>query len=408
MVIRYFATNGINLTANGGAVFFNVRTGDLMIRATASDLDTVERVIELLNKVPPLIQIDTKFASVTQNDAKGLGFQWEIGNFSLNNGAIGAQAGTAPSYQGPSTANNPSGIFPGAGTAGSNPGQIAPSASDGSLTGSALRSVAPGAPSSAPGLATLGTITGIMTDPQFRFALQAIEQRDGADILSAPRVTTENGRQAHVAISDITAIVTGVTLGSTAAGGVGGTTAAGGLSSSSAVAASSSYTTTAFTEGPSLDVLPSIYSDGYTIELALVPTLAEFVGYDSPGQFIPQSQSVAGSAIGVPLTATLPLPHYRLRQVVTAINVWDGQTVFMGGLISENISKLKDKVPVLGDLPLLGRLFQSEYSYSQKANLMVFVTARLIDPAGNRVHNDSDMPFALKGIPSQPAIPQAP
>ena len=74
----------------------------------------------------------------------------------------------------------------------------------------------------------------------------------------------------------------------------------------------------------------------------------------------------------------------------------------LGGLISENISKLKDKVPVLGDLPLLGRFFKSEYSYSQKANLMVFVTATIIDPAGNHLHTDEEMPFAKTTIPVQP------
>jgi general secretion pathway protein D len=142
--------------------------------------------------------------------------------------------------------------------------------------------------------------------------------------------------------------------------------------------------------------------------MVLIPTLTEFVGYDSPQQFIPQSQSVAGSSIGVPITAVLPLPRYRVRQIVTAVNVWDGQTVMLGGLISETIAKVKDKVPVLGDLPLLGRLFQSQYNYSDKENLMVFVTATIIDPAGNRIHRDEEMPFAKTSIPPQPTAPKAP
>ncbi|MGA2540607.1 MAG: hypothetical protein ABSG78_03475 [Verrucomicrobiota bacterium] len=408
LVTRYFASMGINLTNNGNFAFFNARTGDILVRATTQDLDTVERVIQLLNKVPPQVQIDTKFASVEQIDTKGLGFQWDLGNFTMNNGAVGAQAGTAPSYQAPPSTANPSGIFPGAGPNGSNPGVIAPAASDGSLTGVALRNSSPYAPSSAPSLPTLATVTGILTDPQFRMAIQAIEQRAGSDILSAPRVTTESGRQAHVQVSDIISIVSSVTLGSTSAGGVGGTTAAGGITSSSAVAASSSYSTIPFTQGPALDILPSISADGYSIQMVLIPTLTEFVGYDSPQQFIPQSQSVAGSSIGVPITAVLPLPRYRVRQIVTAVNVWDGQTVMLGGLISETIAKVKDKVPVLGDLPLLGRLFQSQYNYSDKENLMVFVTATIIDPAGNRIHRDEEMPFAKTSIPPQPTAPKAP
>jgi general secretion pathway protein D len=317
----------------------------------------------------------------------------------INNKAGGAVAGTAPSYQGTPTVNNPSGIFPGAGPLGSNPGQVSPASSDGSLTGTALRTVAPNAPISAPSLATLGTVTGILTDPQFRFAIQAIEQRDGTDILSAPRVTTLSGRQAHVSVSDIVNIVVYPDI---IPGGLSSLTTGTGVGSAATTSASTApvvtYTTQPFTQGPTLDVLPTISADGYSIQMVLVPTLVEFVGYDPPGQFIPQVSSLQG----IPLVAQLPLPHYRVREVVTSVNLWDGQTVLLGGLISENISKLKDKVPVLGDLPLLGRFFKSEYSYSQKANLMVFVTASIIDPAGNRVHTDEEMPFAKNSIPVQP------
>jgi general secretion pathway protein D len=137
--------------------------------------------------------------------------------------------------------------------------------------------------------------------------------------------------------------------------------------------------------------------------MVLIPTLTEFVGYDPPGQFIPEALAISG---GVPLVAQMPLPHYRVREVVTSVNVWDGQTVMLGGLIAENISKLKDQVPVLGDLPLLGRFFQSQYSYSQKQNLMIFVTATIVDPAGNRIHTDEEMPFAKTTVPPQPPAPK--
>jgi general secretion pathway protein D len=62
---------------------------------------------------------------------------------------------------------------------------------------------------------------------------------------------------------------------------------------------------------------------------------------------------------------------------------------------------LKDKVPILGDLPVVGRLFRSESSVSAKKNLVIFVTPTIIDPAGNRVHTDDELPFAQSGLPSQ-------
>jgi general secretion pathway protein D len=102
------------------------------------------------------------------------------------------------------------------------------------------------------------------------------------------------------------------------------------------------------------------------------------------------------------LTQTTPLPIFRLRQVVTSAIVWDGQTIVLGGLISENVSKIKDKVPFLGDFPVVGRLFRSESNMTMKKNLVIFVTPTILDPAGNRVHNEEELPFAKQTIPSQP------
>jgi general secretion pathway protein D len=87
----------------------------------------------------------------------------------------------------------------------------------------------------------------------------------------------------------------------------------------------------------------------------------------------------------------------------TSVQVWDGQTVVLGGLASETVSTLKDKVPVLGDLPLLGKLFRSESKTTKKKKLLVFITPTLIDPAGNRIHSEDEMPFTRDNVPQQPA-----
>jgi type II secretory pathway component GspD/PulD (secretin) len=119
------------------------------------------------------------------------------------------------------------------------------------------------------------------------------------------------------------------------------------------------------------------------------------------------AQSVGGNAGAGALTQAVPLPRIRVRQITTSCIVWDGQTVVLGGLLSENIQKTKDKVPVLGDLPLLGRFFRSESSKTQKKNLIIFVTPTIIDPAGNRVHTDEDLPFAQHRVPVQTSAPLA-
>ena len=152
--------------------------------------------------------------------------------------------------------------------------------------------------------------------------------------------------------------------------------------------------------GPTLDVIPYVSADGYTIQMTIIPALIEFLGYDNPGPFAVQAQN----GNGTPLTAQVPLPHFRVRQVTTSAIVWDGQTVVLGGLISENIIKVKDQVPILGDLPFLGRFFRTEANVSSKKNLVIFVTPTIIDPAGNRVHTDDELPFAQSAIPQQKTV----
>jgi general secretion pathway protein D len=147
--------------------------------------------------------------------------------------------------------------------------------------------------------------------------------------------------------------------------------------------------------GQTLDVIPYVSADGFTIQLHIVPTFSEFLGYDT--DLAREFQTVVA---GLPIQQT-PLPRFRVRQVATSAIVWDGQTVVLGGLIAERVRKSREKVPVLGDIPLVGRLFRSETADSTKANLIIFVTPTIIDPAGNRVHSPDNLPYDPNRVPEQ-------
>jgi general secretion pathway protein D len=247
----------------------------------------------------------------------------------------------------------------------------------------------------------LASFTGILTDPQFRVVIRALEQRKGGEVLLAPEVTTLSGRQAQVQMVNIEAVVTGVDNNQSTTGGGGG--GFGGAGGAGAVGSTINYNVQMMPFGPTLDVLPVVCADGYTIQMTILPTVTEFGGYKDPGGFVPQAQSVSGGLGGaaIPLTAQLPLPWFKVRQVTTTCTIWDGQTIVLGGLMGEYVTKYKDKVPILGDLPYLGRFFRSESEETKKKNLLIFVTPTIIDPAGNRLHSDEEMPFAQTGIPPQ-------
>jgi general secretion pathway protein D len=398
MVVAFFTALGVDL-APPKMVFFNDREGSLMVHATLQDLDLIEQGVQVLNIAPPQVNIKSKFVEVTQSDSHALGFDWYLGNFLMANNAVGLQGGTAPSYAGAPTLANPVGSFPGNALAGTT---IIPATSDSLLTSglSQAMNIPPGnTPLSSPAVATL---SGILTDPQFRVVLHALDQRSGADLLNDASITTLSGRQTEIQVVDLITIVDGLqnnnnTSATPAAGAVGGVFVT--------TAPTISYNEDILPLGTTLDVVPYVSADGFTIQMTIIPTITEFLGYDPPGQFVPQSEATVS---GLPtLTGVLPLPHFRLRQLTTSAIVWDGQTVVLGGLITEDVTKEKDEIPVLGDLPLIGRLFRSELSNTQKKNLLIFVTPTIIDPAGNRTHSDDEMPFAQSAIPAQrPIVPE--
>jgi Tfp pilus assembly protein PilF len=190
----FFKTLGVNLTAPGRSIFFNDRLGMLFVKATPSELDTIERAIQALNQVAPEVHIKARFIEVQQNDNTALGFDWYLGNFV--NGSVVANGGSAPSLNVPVSSANPLGAFP---------GNTAASLISGSSSDQAIGNLV----TANSGIPTLATVTGIMTDPNFRVVLHALESRTGTEMLAAPEVVTISGRQTEMRATDIQYILTG-------------------------------------------------------------------------------------------------------------------------------------------------------------------------------------------------------
>ncbi len=85
----------------------------------------------------------------------------------------------------------------------------------------------------------------------------------------------------------------------------------------------------------------------------------------------------------------------------TSLTIYDGHTVAVGGLMRENVQNVEDKVPILGDLPLIGRLFQTKAENHIKSNLIIFVTARIIDATGQPV---SQTIVGVGGVPVEAGV----
>ena len=110
---------------------------------------------------------------------------------------------------------------------------------------------------------------------------------------------------------------------------------------------------------------------------------------------------------------TINQPIFDTRKVTTSVSVWDGQTVIIGGLVREDVQTVEDKIPGLGDLPIIGRLFRSNVDQHTKRNLVMFVTAHLINPAGDEVHSDEEKeedvtPSGPAELPASLSLPEIP
>jgi general secretion pathway protein D len=132
--------------------------------------------------------------------------------------------------------------------------------------------------------------------------------------------------------------------------------------------------------GVILTVLPEVSPDGNMINLTMTPQVVT-----EPTWY--QYGSTIRRADGSESVLNMPQPFFHVRSLSTQISIYDGATVVMGGLITEDLRKVNDKIPVLGDIPLLGALFRSKTEQSVKKNLLIFVSAKLVDPAGRTIRN---------------------
>jgi general secretion pathway protein D len=83
--------------------------------------------------------------------------------------------------------------------------------------------------------------------------------------------------------------------------------------------------------------------------------------------------------------------------------------VVLGGLMREDVQKTEDRTPILGDVPLVGRLFRSNAEQHIKRNLVIFVTARLVNPAGQPLNStEEEEEVEAVGQLEQPVLPKVP
>jgi Flp pilus assembly secretin CpaC/tetratricopeptide (TPR) repeat protein len=379
----------------GSSITYNERISTLIARNTASNLEVLERVLQAINIRPSQVEIEAKFVEVTQTDVEELGFEWRMDdNYEIFLGE-----------------ENTLGILPISGQKrlqiNSVPGEGSLDANTRGITGGIrFWNDLPAITEESTTRDNLFSISSIMTNPEFTFLIRALDQRGTTEVLSSPKVLTVVGQGAQIEVVQEFRYPTEWEDSSSGGGGGGFGGGGSGSSGSSAVFYPPIPSQIETRElGVLLNVTPLVGPDNWTINLTLIPEVSSFDRFiDYGGQAIIATSggaSVFGSG-GQAGFASVDVPYlqpiFNSRNVTTTIQVWDGQTVVLGGLITDETYTINDKVPLLGDIPLFGRLFRSDVEQSTKRNLLIFVTARLVDPAGNPIHSQEDIDFrALSG-----------
>jgi general secretion pathway protein D len=394
-------------------------TGVLIVRNTQDNLDMVDALVDQANaSQPKQVEIESKFIEITQNNLKELGFDWLLGPFNIGNHKLFGAGGTSVN----SPAANP-GNFPFVNTTGQPIGDTQPGqpigqfpVTGGNRSGSLAISanaldalLFPGASGVAPGIFGLA---GVFTDPQFQVVIRALNQKKGVDLLSAPKVTTKSGQRAIIEVVREFRYPSTFTppqvpsISST----TGNTVVGGATTVPVVVTPTTPQTWETRNTGVTLEVEPVVGGDATTIDLNLVPQVVEFEGFINYGSPI---NAVGVNTVGGVISTSVPIvltenvinqPVFSTRKVTTSVSLYDGQTVVLGGLMREDVQKTEDKTPIIGDIPLVGRLFRTNVDQHIKRNLVIFVTARVITPSGLAFNNEEEEEEGL--LP--PALPEAP
>jgi general secretion pathway protein D len=362
--VPFSTVPGSNLAYDGNGI---------LVTHTDRNIERIRNILSRYNDVRQ-VEIESKFMDVTEGALDELGIDWStaVGGRGIsfekdgNGYAFGSNSRTIRSqYSGASSASS---------------GSILDS--DGVLT--SLVNSAP----NFPGTVDLGPVStdvnngnlaifsGVFGNISVDAQLRALSRRQGTDLLSAPKVTVLSGNRATITIAQelrypqsYGEIQSEVGTASITGGGGAGVT----------ITAGTPQDFTTRNVGVELGVTPTVEADDYSISLELNPKVTEFEGFVEYG-----GQSVAissGTTVTVPSGFFQPI--FSLREINTRVMVWDGATLVMGGLTREEVKRINDKVPILGDIPYLGRAFRSKGETSQKRNLLVFVTANLVSPGGS-------------------------
>lgn len=302
-------------------VILDERTGSLIVANTPSNFEIIERLLSKLDVAPSQILVEARFVELDVTDLRELGAE-----VTLKGELPFARRGGTPMI---------SGLKKGAGIDYANFSR--------QTEGINLN------------------FEGILTKPQFQIVLHNIDERQNAKTLSVPKITTLNNQTAIIKVVDEFVYPTryeASVVKKDLNGDGDFLDEVSGIKETLFVNTPQDFQTRDV--GIILKVTPSIGADGRSITLVLLP-------------------EVSGQTGTFTYSGEVSLPKFSSRNLSTSVVIENQETVVLGGLMKETDTKKVTKVPFLGDVPFLGNFFRRETKDKERQNLVIFVTASLLE-----------------------------
>ena len=346
---------------DGSSVKYMPQIGKLVVMNTADNLATLEQVLGALNVTPFQVEIEVRFVEVGQTDLNSLGLEWILNdNYEISekrsNSWMPPQSRTRLVME----KGNITGGF-------------------NFLPQNTRETINNGG-----GIAdNIATFTSILSNPELSVVLHALANKTNADLLSAPKVVAQTGAQATIksVVEYIYPTEYDVQMLESENSNDSSTY-------TGAVVEPQNFQTREV--GVILQVTPRVSSDGSRISLDMTPSVVSIPTWKNYGSTYPvygDQNVITGTRQVEYVQLNMEQPFFPVRSLATSVDIYNGSTVVMGGMITEERYSEEDKIPILGDIPILGRLFRYSYDQSEKKNLLIFVSARLVDPAGRTIDN---------------------
>ncbi len=430
---------GVNFPQGATAKYSPV-TGVLTVTNTDDELDTVEEAINKFRQdMPKMVKVSAKFVEITQTNEEELSFDWVINPFSISDSGKTYLGGVNGSGSNPnrlvsdfvsaggSAYNN---NYDGTGTWPISSNKAFASATDtvsnglmtgglrsgsGAITSGALQNLitsgSAGASSTASVAPGVMSLSGIYDSGSYQMIMRGLSQKKGVDVMSAPSLvisgdepmdyapapdqlaSDQNDETGCAKIEVVRRFVYPTEYDEPQIESSGNNNNNNnddnnnGYSGSMPVAAPANPSSWGVEEvGVMLrfQIEPLKEGDGDIVRFKRFEIrVVDFEGFVNYGS--PITAGIANQSTIEHITLTdnrIDMPIFSRRYINSNPCVYDGHTIAIGGMIQDEVQKVEDKVPVFGDLPLIGRLFRSNAESHIRKNLMVFVTADVIDPFG--------------------------